>query len=182
MHRFPSVETGVDTHVAASKRTTLVIMAAESPYQKTANEIILKNRRFAKSALWNLTFFSIFMMLGPVTAYFASKNYYEAEWDGFFEGVHPEQVGAVVAILTVHVVLGSFIYVAWNEEMDEGDAPMKGWIHPEIQKKLDELDAVHKMEFERKAKMKGSLEQVGESESENEDAEGCYDKGDRDAL
>ncbi|KNC78678.1 hypothetical protein SARC_08903 [Sphaeroforma arctica JP610] len=110
-------------------------------------------------------------MLGPVVAYFAVKNYYEAEMNGYFGDTKPEHVGAGAAVITVHVVLAAFIYVAWNEDSDEGDAALKGWVHPEIQKKLDELDRVHKEQFEQEIQGKKAGKGIVEPESTDEKEE-----------
>ncbi|XP_042274805.1 vacuolar ATPase assembly integral membrane protein vma21 [Thunnus albacares] len=71
------------------------------------------------SALKTLLFFTILMVTLPIGLYFASKAYiFEGSMkmsssDSYF-------YAAIVAVLTVHVVLALFVYVAWNEGTPKG--------------------------------------------------------------
>jgi len=71
------------------------------------------------SALKTLLFFTIMMVTLPIGLYFASKAYiFEGSMkmsssDSYF-------YAAIVAVLTVHVVLALFVYVAWNEGTPKG--------------------------------------------------------------
>ncbi|KAM4019876.1 vacuolar ATPase assembly integral membrane protein VMA21 [Anomaloglossus baeobatrachus] len=66
------------------------------------------------STLKTLLFFTILMIMLPIGLYFSSKVYvFEAHYgmsnkDSYF-------YAAIVAVITVHVVLAMFVYVAWNE-------------------------------------------------------------------
>ncbi|KAM9274171.1 vacuolar ATPase assembly integral membrane protein VMA21 [Morus bassanus] len=66
------------------------------------------------STLRTLLFFTALMITLPVGLYFSSKAYiFEgtlgmSDRDSYF-------YAAIVAVVTVHVVLALFVYVAWNE-------------------------------------------------------------------
>ncbi|XP_065702956.1 vacuolar ATPase assembly integral membrane protein VMA21 [Patagioenas fasciata] len=66
------------------------------------------------STLRTLLFFTALMITLPVGLYFASKAYiFEgslgmSDRDSYF-------YAAIIAVVTVHVVLALFVYVAWNE-------------------------------------------------------------------
>uniref|UniRef100_A0A8C3E9P5 Vacuolar ATPase assembly integral membrane protein VMA21 n=1 Tax=Corvus moneduloides TaxID=1196302 RepID=A0A8C3E9P5_CORMO len=66
------------------------------------------------STLRTLLFFTTLMITLPVGLYFSSKAYvFEgtlgmSDRDSYF-------YAAIVAVVTVHVVLALFVYVAWNE-------------------------------------------------------------------
>uniref|UniRef100_A0AAY4AJH3 Vacuolar ATPase assembly integral membrane protein VMA21 n=1 Tax=Denticeps clupeoides TaxID=299321 RepID=A0AAY4AJH3_9TELE len=66
------------------------------------------------SVLKTLLFFTIMMITLPIGLYFATKAYvfegslgYSSN-DSYF-------YAAIVAVVAVHVVLGLFVYAAWNE-------------------------------------------------------------------
>ncbi|XP_046876577.1 vacuolar ATPase assembly integral membrane protein vma21 [Hypomesus transpacificus] len=66
------------------------------------------------SVLRTLLIFTIMMITLPIGLYFATKAYlFEASMgyssnDSYF-------YAAIVAVVAVHVILGLFVYVAWNE-------------------------------------------------------------------
>ncbi|XP_053547568.1 vacuolar ATPase assembly integral membrane protein VMA21 [Bombina bombina] len=66
------------------------------------------------STLKTLLFFTILMIMLPIGLYFSSKVYvFEGGYgmsnkDSYF-------YAAIVAVISVHVVLAMFVYVAWNE-------------------------------------------------------------------
>ncbi|XP_062392504.1 vacuolar ATPase assembly integral membrane protein vma21 [Sardina pilchardus] len=66
------------------------------------------------AVLKTLLFFTIMMITLPIGLYFATKAWvfqgslgYSSN-DSFF-------YAAIVAVVAVHVILGFFVYVAWNE-------------------------------------------------------------------
>ncbi|XP_051486098.1 vacuolar ATPase assembly integral membrane protein VMA21 [Apus apus] len=73
-----------------------------------------QNEGSLTSTLRTLLFFTALMITLPVGLYFSSKAYlFEgtlgmSERDSYF-------YAAIVAVVTVHVVLALFVYVAWNE-------------------------------------------------------------------
>ncbi|XP_030305157.1 vacuolar ATPase assembly integral membrane protein VMA21 isoform X1 [Calypte anna] len=75
---------------------------------------LTKNEGSLTSTLRTLLFFTALMITLPVGLYFSSKAYlFEgtlgmSERDSYF-------YAAIVAVVTVHVVLALFVYVAWNE-------------------------------------------------------------------
>uniref|UniRef100_A0A8C0HM28 Vacuolar ATPase assembly factor VMA21 n=1 Tax=Buteo japonicus TaxID=224669 RepID=A0A8C0HM28_9AVES len=74
----------------------------------------LLNEGSLTSTLRTLLFFTALMITLPVGLYFSSKAYiFEgtlgmSDRDSYF-------YAAIVAVVTVHVVLALFVYVAWNE-------------------------------------------------------------------
>ncbi|KAI6078134.1 Vacuolar ATPase assembly integral membrane protein VMA21 isoform X2 [Aix galericulata] len=78
----------------------------------------LRNEGSLTSTLRTLLFFTALMITLPVGLYFSSKAY-------IFEGTLGMSnrdsyfYAAIVAVVTVHVVLALFVYVAWNE-VEEG--------------------------------------------------------------
>ncbi|XP_073497300.1 vacuolar ATPase assembly integral membrane protein VMA21 [Phyllobates terribilis] len=66
------------------------------------------------STLKTLLFFTVLMIMLPIGLYFSSKvfvfegHYGMSNKDSYF-------YAAIVAVITVHVVLAMFVYVAWNE-------------------------------------------------------------------
>ncbi|KAM8954257.1 vacuolar ATPase assembly integral membrane protein VMA21 isoform 1-T1 [Pelodytes ibericus] len=66
------------------------------------------------STLKTLLFFTMLMIMLPIGLYFSSKVY-------VFEGAYGMSnrdsyfYAAIVAVISVHVVLAMFVYVAWNE-------------------------------------------------------------------
>ncbi|XP_074963162.1 vacuolar ATPase assembly integral membrane protein VMA21 [Phalacrocorax aristotelis] len=75
---------------------------------------IRPNEGSLTSTLRTLLFFTALMITLPVGLYFSSKAYiFEgtlgmSDRDSYF-------YAAIVAVVTVHVVLALFVYVAWNE-------------------------------------------------------------------
>ncbi|XP_050757701.1 vacuolar ATPase assembly integral membrane protein VMA21 isoform X2 [Gymnogyps californianus] len=73
-----------------------------------------RNEGSLTSTLRTLLFFTALMITLPVGLYFSSKAYiFEgtlgmSDRDSYF-------YAAIVAVVTVHVVLALFVYVAWNE-------------------------------------------------------------------
>ncbi|KAM6057002.1 vacuolar ATPase assembly integral membrane protein VMA21 [Theristicus caerulescens] len=73
-----------------------------------------QNEGSLTSTLRTLLFFTALMITLPVGLYFSSKAYvFEgtlgmSDRDSYF-------YAAIVAVVTVHVVLALFVYVAWNE-------------------------------------------------------------------
>uniref|UniRef100_A0A8U7MPF0 Vacuolar ATPase assembly integral membrane protein VMA21 n=1 Tax=Corvus moneduloides TaxID=1196302 RepID=A0A8U7MPF0_CORMO len=73
-----------------------------------------ENEGSLTSTLRTLLFFTTLMITLPVGLYFSSKAYvFEgtlgmSDRDSYF-------YAAIVAVVTVHVVLALFVYVAWNE-------------------------------------------------------------------
>ncbi|KFP00749.1 Vacuolar ATPase assembly integral membrane protein VMA21, partial [Calypte anna] len=70
-----------------------------------------RNEGSLTSTLRTLLFFTALMITLPVGLYFSSKAY-------LFEGMSERDsyfYAAIVAVVTVHVVLALFVYVAWNE-------------------------------------------------------------------
>uniref|UniRef100_A0A8B9D4Y3 Vacuolar ATPase assembly factor VMA21 n=1 Tax=Anser cygnoides TaxID=8845 RepID=A0A8B9D4Y3_ANSCY len=73
-----------------------------------------RNEGSLTSTLRTLLFFTALMITLPVGLYFSSKAY-------IFEGTLGMSnrdsyfYAAIVAVVTVHVVLALFVYVAWNE-------------------------------------------------------------------
>ncbi|BFZ14702.1 hypothetical protein BsWGS_17741 [Bradybaena similaris] len=59
--------------------------------------------------------FTLMMVFLPIFSYFFSKS---VIFEGFFGMVHQSSYfyAAVVSIAVVHIILGMFIYVAWNED------------------------------------------------------------------
>uniref|UniRef100_A0A8C0E8R7 Vacuolar ATPase assembly factor VMA21 n=2 Tax=Strigidae TaxID=30459 RepID=A0A8C0E8R7_BUBBB len=78
------------------------------------NDIRTQNEGSLTSTLRTLLFFTALMITLPVGLYFSSKAYiFEgtlgmSDRDSYF-------YAAIVAVVTVHVVLALFVYVAWNE-------------------------------------------------------------------
>uniref|UniRef100_A0A8C3GEB0 Vacuolar ATPase assembly factor VMA21 n=8 Tax=Aves TaxID=8782 RepID=A0A8C3GEB0_CAIMO len=76
--------------------------------------IYFRNEGSLTSTLRTLLFFTALMITLPVGLYFSSKAY-------IFEGTLGMSnrdsyfYAAIVAVVTVHVVLALFVYVAWNE-------------------------------------------------------------------
>ncbi|XP_009329657.1 PREDICTED: vacuolar ATPase assembly integral membrane protein VMA21, partial [Pygoscelis adeliae] len=76
--------------------------------------IYFRNEGSLTSTLRTLLFFTALMITLPVGLYFSSKAYvFEgtlgmSDRDSYF-------YAAIVAVVTVHVVLALFVYVAWNE-------------------------------------------------------------------
>ncbi|XP_075797219.1 vacuolar ATPase assembly integral membrane protein VMA21 isoform X1 [Pelodiscus sinensis] len=81
--------------------------------QTPALEILI-NEGSLTSTLRTLLFFTALMIILPIGLYFSSKVYvFEgtlgmSNRDSYF-------YAAIVAVVTVHVVLALFVYVAWNE-------------------------------------------------------------------
>ncbi|XP_015716316.1 vacuolar ATPase assembly integral membrane protein VMA21 [Coturnix japonica] len=75
---------------------------------------IRQNEGSLTSTLRTLLFFTALMITLPVGLYFSSKAY-------IFEGTLGMSnrdsyfYAAIVAVVTVHVVLAMFVYVAWSE-------------------------------------------------------------------
>ncbi|XP_010220819.1 PREDICTED: vacuolar ATPase assembly integral membrane protein VMA21 [Tinamus guttatus] len=76
--------------------------------------VYFRNEGSLTSTLRTLLFFTALMITLPVGLYFSSKAY-------IFEGTLGMSnrdsyfYAAIVAVVTVHVVLALFVYVAWNE-------------------------------------------------------------------
>ncbi|XP_009875302.1 PREDICTED: vacuolar ATPase assembly integral membrane protein VMA21 [Apaloderma vittatum] len=76
--------------------------------------VYFRNEGSLTSTLRTLLFFTALMITLPVGLYFSSKAYvFEgtlgmSDRDSYF-------YAAIVAVVTVHVVLALFVYVAWNE-------------------------------------------------------------------
>ncbi|KAI7834303.1 hypothetical protein BX661DRAFT_176951 [Kickxella alabastrina] len=62
----------------------------------------------------NLVVFSLLLLIVPILVYFASLRY-------VFVGA--TAASAIVAVVAANLVLGVFVYVAWNEELDDVRAP-----------------------------------------------------------
>ncbi|KAM8954258.1 vacuolar ATPase assembly integral membrane protein VMA21 isoform 2-T2 [Pelodytes ibericus] len=73
-----------------------------------------RNEGSLVSTLKTLLFFTMLMIMLPIGLYFSSKVY-------VFEGAYGMSnrdsyfYAAIVAVISVHVVLAMFVYVAWNE-------------------------------------------------------------------
>ncbi|KAG6937136.1 VMA21 vacuolar H+-ATPase -like protein [Chelydra serpentina] len=89
-------------------------VAAMERYDKAAPPELGQNEGSLTSTLRTLLFFTALMILLPIGLYFSSKAYvFEgtlgmSNRDSYF-------YAAIVAVVTVHVVLALFVYVAWNE-------------------------------------------------------------------
>ncbi|XP_014810789.1 PREDICTED: vacuolar ATPase assembly integral membrane protein VMA21 [Calidris pugnax] len=92
---------------AAMERYGETALSAASPPD-------FRNEGSLTSTLRTLLFFTALMITLPVGLYFSSKAYvFEgtlgmSDRDSYF-------YAAIVAVVTVHVVLALFVYVAWNE-------------------------------------------------------------------
>ncbi|KAJ1890273.1 hypothetical protein LPJ66_007577 [Kickxella alabastrina] len=62
----------------------------------------------------NLVVFSLLLLIVPILVYFASLRY-------VFVGA--TAASAIVAVVAANLVLGVFVYVAWNEELDDVRVP-----------------------------------------------------------
>jgi NADH:ubiquinone oxidoreductase subunit 5 (subunit L)/multisubunit Na+/H+ antiporter MnhA subunit len=69
----------------------------------------------SNSTMKTMLVFTVMMVVLPIFSYFFSKS---VVFEGFFGMVHQSSYfyAAVVAIAIVHIILGLFIYVAWNED------------------------------------------------------------------
>ncbi|KAJ8401824.1 hypothetical protein AAFF_G00377950 [Aldrovandia affinis] len=66
------------------------------------------------SVLKTLLFFTIMMITLPIGLYFTTKAYvFEASLG--FSSNDSNFYAAIVAVVAVHMVLGLFVYAAWNE-------------------------------------------------------------------
>ncbi|KAK2184622.1 hypothetical protein NP493_258g06018, partial [Ridgeia piscesae] len=74
------------------------------------------NSSATSSALKKLLFFSLLIIIAPITCYFSSKSL-------FFEGVlgltslNSYFYAAIFSIVVLHVVLAMFVYVAWSDNL-----------------------------------------------------------------
>ncbi|KAM6124773.1 vacuolar ATPase assembly integral membrane protein VMA21 [Phoenicopterus ruber ruber] len=86
----------------------------EAPLNTVPVSDFRQNEGSLTSTLRTLLFFTALMITLPVGLYFSSKAYiFEgtlgmSDRDSYF-------YAAIVAVVTVHVVLALFVYVAWNE-------------------------------------------------------------------
>lgn len=70
------------------------------------------------SPFMSLTFYSIAMIAGPIVSFFLAKNLSE-----LFITDNGNIYGAVVAVITVHVVLIAFVMKAFKEEQSLAAQP-----------------------------------------------------------
>ncbi|KAM9127213.1 vacuolar ATPase assembly integral membrane protein VMA21 [Pangshura tecta] len=100
--------------VRGERRSGGARLPAMERYDKAAPPELGQNEGSLTSTLRTLLFFTALMILLPIGLYFSSKAYvFEgtlgmSNRDSYF-------YAAIVAVVTVHVVLALFVYVAWNE-------------------------------------------------------------------
>ncbi|KAK2157456.1 hypothetical protein LSH36_191g03070 [Paralvinella palmiformis] len=69
----------------------------------------------SSAVLCRLLFYSILMIVIPLVSYFVSKAFVFEVLLGMTSS-NSYFYAAIVAIFTVHIILGLFVYVAWKED------------------------------------------------------------------
>ena len=62
-----------------------------------------------------MLFYTFLMVTVPISSYFLSKNYILEKYE--YSENNSLIIAAVVAVCMVHVVLGLFVYAAYNEDI-----------------------------------------------------------------
>lgn len=74
------------------------------------------NSQATSSALKKLLFFSLLIIIAPITCYFSSKSLvFEAMFG--MTSLNSYFYAAIFSIVVLHVVLAMFVYVAWSDNL-----------------------------------------------------------------
>ncbi|KAI0209388.1 Vacuolar ATPase assembly integral membrane protein VMA21 [Lamellibrachia satsuma] len=72
--------------------------------------------RATSSALKKLLFFSLLIIVAPISCYFCSKSFI-FEWTLGMTSLNSYFYAAIVSIVVLHIVLAMFVYVAWSDNL-----------------------------------------------------------------